>query len=205
MNNKIKEYLIIVIGSLLYAIGTVVFVFPHSVLLGGTSGISVIISHFGTLSPGTILNIINLLLMVTAFIILGKSMAVKTFLGSLFTTVFIALCERIASDMHILVTNALLSAIIGAILIAVAGGLLFSVNSSSGGTDILALIIKKFSNMSIGKALLVTDISIVILGGFLSGWLIMLCSVVGIFIKTLGTDLVIKTINTLNLSSISET
>ena len=68
---------------------------------------------------------------------------------------------------------------------------MFYVDSSSGGTDIIALIVKKFSHVQIGKALLITDILIVLVGGILSGISILLGSVIGLLIKTLGIDLVI--------------
>ncbi len=118
-------------------------------------------------------------------------MAVKTFWGSVFTTVFIGVLESLFEKGQVFISNMLLSAIVGAAIIAVAGGLLLFVDSSSGGTDIIALIIKKYSNISIGKALLLTDILIVIIGGILSGWDIAACSFIGIFVKTLGTDVVI--------------
>ena len=84
-----------------------------------------------------------------------------------------------------------MSAITGALLIAVASGVMFYVDSSSGGTDIVALILKKFSSLEIGKALLVTDVLIVIVGGILSGFTIALSSFVGLLVKTLGIDAVI--------------
>ena len=91
MNKKrfLKEALLIFIGSVLYAVSTVLFIFPRSLLLGGTSGISVILERFLPFSPGVILMVINLLLIVAAFIILGKEMAAKTLVGSVLTTVFV--------------------------------------------------------------------------------------------------------------------
>jgi uncharacterized membrane-anchored protein YitT (DUF2179 family) len=71
---------------------------------------------------------------------------------------------------------------------------LFYVKSSSGGTDIIALIIQKFSSIQIGKALLLTDVLIVVVGGVVSGWHIAVSSFVGLLIKTLGIDLMIKLI-----------
>ena len=71
---------------------------------------------------------------------------------------------------------------------------MFYVDSSSGGTDIIALIIKKFSDIKIGKALLLTDILIVVVGGIVSGWMIALSSFAGLLVKTLGIDFVIKQI-----------
>ena len=72
---------------------------------------------------------------------------------------------------------------------------MFYVDSSSGGTDIIALIVKKFSNIKIGKALLITDVLIVLVGGVLSGLTIFLSSFLGLLIKTLGIDLVISIIS----------
>lgn len=79
MKKEVLNYLFIIMGSILYAIATVVFIFPHSLLLGGTSGISVILNEYISFSPGTILVIINFSLLVAAFVVLGKDMAIKTF------------------------------------------------------------------------------------------------------------------------------
>ena len=197
VNSKhlLKEFLLIFLGSIIYALSTVLFIFPHSLLLGGTSGISVVLSRFLTFSPGIILTIINLTLVVLAFLILGKDMAVKTLVGSILTTVFIGVLEKPLSLEVPLVSNICFSTIVGATLIAIASGIMFYVDSSSGGTDIIALIVKKFSNIKIGKALLITDVLIVLVGGVLSGLTIFLSSFLGLLIKTLGIDLVISIIS----------
>ncbi len=185
------EYLLILIGSAIYALSTVIFIFPHALLLGGTSGVSVILNSFISFSPGKILVAINLLLIVLAFVFLGKSMAIKTLVGSVLTTVFVGIFEEIFVFDVPSVESLLLSSVIGASLIALASGIMFYVDSSSGGTDIIALIIKKFSNLKIGKALLVTDVLIVIVGGALSGITLLVASFVGLLIKTLGIDAII--------------
>ena len=197
VNSKhlLKEFLLIFLGSIIYALSTVLFIFPHSLLLGGTSGISVVLSRFLTFSPGIILTIINLTLVVLAFLILGKDMAVKTLVGSILTTVFIGVLEKPLFLEVPLVSNICLSTIVGATLIAIASGIMFYVDSSSGGTDIIALIVKKFSNIKIGKALLITDVLIVLVGGVLSGLTVFLSSFLGLLIKTLGIDLVISIIS----------
>ena len=184
-------YTLITVGSALYALSTVAFIFPLSLLLGGTSGISVILNSFLPFSPGVILSAINVLLLILAFIILGRAVAVRTFVGSTLTTVFVALFEKLLKFDTPPIQNHFLSAITGALLIAVASGVMFYVDSSSGGTDIVALILKKFSSLEIGKALLVTDVLIVIVGGILSGFTIALSSFVGLLVKTLGIDAVI--------------
>lgn len=194
MKKAVGEYALIVPGSLLYAVSTLLFIFPSGLLLGGTSGISVILEAFLPFTPGTILTVINLALIVLAFVLLGREMALKTLVGSVLTTAFIGLLEKPLTFESPLVGNAFWSAVIGAVIIAVASGVMFYVDSSSGGTDIVALIVRKFSNIHIGRALLLTDVLIVLVGGILAGWGILAASVVGLLIKTLGIDAVIAAI-----------
>lgn len=189
-----KDFLMIFIGSVLYAVSTVLFIFPHSLLLGGTSGISVILQSFIPFSAGTILMGINFSLIILAFLILGKSMALKTLIGSTLTTLFIGIFEKLLVLDGFLIGNPLLSALVGAGIIAVASGVMFYIDSSSGGTDIIALIVQKFSSIRIGRALLITDILIVLIGGLLSGFPILMASFLGLVLKTLGIDFVIAQI-----------
>ena len=134
---------------------------------------------------------INILLLVLAFLVLGKGMAVKTFIGSLLTTFFIGLLEPLCSVSKPTITNCFLSGVIGAAIIAIASGIMFYVDASSGGTDIIALIVKKYITINIGRALLITDFLIVLVGGILSGYVVAISSFVGLLIKTFGIDFVI--------------
>lgn len=186
-----KEFLLILLGSILYAVSTLLFIFPHNLLLGGTSGISVILEAFLYFSPGRILTVINSILVILAFILLGKDMGTKTLIGSVLTTAAIGILEPVLIWETAIVPNRFLSAAIGAGIIAIASGIMFYVDSSSGGTDIIALIIKKYSDIKIGKALLITDVLIVIVGGIVSGITVFLSSFLGLLIKTLGIDFVI--------------
>lgn len=187
----IITYLLIALGSALYAASTLLFIFPLSLLLGGTSGISVILESFLPFSPGTILVVINILLIVLAFFVLGRGMAVKTFVGSTLTTLFVGLFETFLTFEAPIIPNPYVSALVGAAIIAVASGIMFYFDSSSGGTDIIALIVRKFTSIDIGKALLITDVLIVIVGGILSGWTVAISSFIGLLVKTLGIDAVI--------------
>lgn len=196
----VRDYFLILAGSILYAASTVLFIFPHRVLLGGTSGISVILEAFLHFSPGAILTVINFLLIALAFVLLGKDMAVRTLVGSALTTLAVGLLEKPLTLPQPLLANPYISALAGACVIAVASGVMFYVRSSSGGTDVIALIVQKFSRISIGRALLATDILIVIVGGFLSGLTVFAASAIGLLVKTLGIDLVIGQIKK-NLTS----
>ena len=195
---SMKDYIFILLGSLLYACSTLLFIFPHSLLLGGTSGISVILESFLHFSPGSILTAINSFLIILAFILLGKEMGIKTLIGSILTTALIGILESVLVFPKPVVSNPYLSATIGSVIIAFASGIMFYVDSSSGGTDVIALIIKKYTSFKIGKALLITDIAIVIVGGILSGRTIFFSSFLGLIIKTFGIDAVISFIKNHN-------
>ena len=199
MKTAVRDYLLILVGSALYAASTVLFVFPSAILLGGTSGISVILEAFLPFSPGTILVALNIFLIILAFFVLGKEMATKTLVGSVLTTLFVGLFEKLFALEEPIISNIFVSATVGALIIAVASGVMFYVDSSSGGTDIIALIVRKFSNIDIGKALLITDVLIVLVGGILSGWIIFIGSLLGFLIKTLGIDFVIANIKKFSL------
>ena len=188
------EFLMILGGSFLYAVSTLVFIFPHRLLLGGTSGISVILESFLGYSPGTILMVINSFLILLAFLLLGREMGIKTLVGSVLTTAFIGVLEKFVVFDSAVIANGYFSAAVGAAVIAVASGIMFYVDSSSGGTDVIALIVQKYSRIQIGKALLITDILIVIAGGLVSGLTVFLSSLLGFLIKTFGIDFVISQI-----------
>ena len=96
---------------------------------------------------------------------------------------------------EVLIASPFLSGLTGAAIIAVASAIMFYIDSSSGGTDIIALIVQKFSSIRIGRALLVTDILIVLVGGLLSGIPILCASFLGLLVKTLGIDFVIARIS----------
>lgn len=191
ITESLKTLFLIALGSAVYAAATQFFIFSNNLFLGGTSGLSVILSHFFPhFSSGEFLMIINISLMVLALIILGRGMAVKTLIGSTFTTVFIGILEKTAPQNAPFVPNPILSALIGASLIAVGSALLFYIASSSGGTDIIALIIKKYSSIRIGRALLIADVLIVVIGALVSPLSVAVASVIGLLVKTLGIDAV---------------
>ena len=109
-----KEYALILLGAILYGLSTILFVFPHKLLLGGTSGIAVILADLLPLTAGEVSVTLNITLIVVAFFVLGKGMAIKTFFGSLFTTIAIGLFEKILPVKEPPIANIYLSALAGA-------------------------------------------------------------------------------------------
>lgn len=188
----IKEYSLITLFSVLYSVGLAFFVFPHNTMLGGTGGVSVIISALSSGTPAFVMLIINLSLLVLAFILLGKSMGVKTLVGTVIVAVVCAVLEKYCTPFLPLINNSVLSSVIGSIIVASASAGLFKLSASSGGTDIIALIINKYKKIELGKALFITDILIVVAGGIVLGVKIALISALAFMIKVVLIDLLTK-------------
>ena len=147
----IVKYLLIILGSAFYGVSTLLFIFPHSLLLGGTSGISVIFNFFLSFSPSNILMVINFSLIIIAFWVLGKGIGLKTLIGSSLTTVFVGFFEKVLGLNEPIIQNPYVSAVIGSVIIAISSGIMFFVRSSSGGTDVIALIIQNFQTLKLVK------------------------------------------------------
>ena len=116
----LREFILITVGSLLYAVSTNLFIFPSGVIIGGTSGITVILTYVLDFLPGTIITVINIALILLAFLLLGKDMAIKTLVGSVLTTVFIGGLEKPLTLSSPLIGSKLISALVGAAIIAIA-------------------------------------------------------------------------------------
>ena len=167
-NNKlistIKDYVIITIGVILIAFGIQYFYAPNEIAGGGLSGLSLVINHYiPFLSVGTIVFLGNLILFITSFILVGGDFGMKTIYGSVALSVVMDFMEKVMHS-HALTNNLLLAVLIGTSIIAIGIGTTFAVNASTGGTDILAKILNKYSTINLGIALLIVDLFVVICG-----------------------------------------
>lgn len=141
---------------------------PYTIAPGGLSGLSVVISKLTGLSVSTIMLVIGVPLLLFSIKILGKKDAIKTFIGMILLSFIIKVTEPLAS---IQATNdILLSAISGGILLGIGLGIVFSVDGSTGGTDLIALMLNRiFPNMSVSKCLTIIDGMVVLSAGIANG------------------------------------
>lgn len=189
----IRDYLILLLGSFLYAAATVCLVFPNSFSFGGTSGIGLILSGLVPISASTLTAMLNVILMVLAFVILGRQFAVRTFAGSAATTFFIWLLGKIPPLTALHTGFIPADLVIAVLIIALASALMFTVNGSSGGTDIVAMILSfKKPGLPVGRALVITDCIIVLATAFIMGWRAGLTSLIGLIIKGTLIDVLMK-------------
>ena len=167
---SIKDYLFIILGLLLYGFGFTAFILPHEIVIGGLSGVGTLV-YFATkgLIPVAVTQYAcNLILLAFAFKIVGKTFVFRTIFGATVISVSIGIFEAIFMHLsHPLIPDISMSAILGAILCGLGVGLCFVHNGSSGGTDIVAAMVSKVSNVSIGRTMIFCDMLIVTLSIFL--------------------------------------
>lgn len=167
---NLQDYLFIVLGLLLYGLGFTAFILPHEIVIGGLSGVGTLV-YFATngLIPVAITQYVcNLILLGFAFRIVGKRFVTRTIFGATVISLSIGIFESIFMSLnHPLIPDTSMSAILGAILCGLGIGVTFVHNGSSGGTDIVAAMVSKVSNVSIGRTMIFTDMLIVSLSIFL--------------------------------------
>ena len=207
----LKEYLVITFGVLLVAIGVYFFKFPNNISTGGVTGLAVVLAQVLPLSASNIVTIANAVFLVVGFIVLGKEFGFKTFYGSSLLSIFLEIFDLIPmpeGTLPLTVTPSnpngepMLELIFAVAFPAVGAAILFFNKASTGGTDIVAMIIHKFTSLDSGKALFVADIVLVLLtflhfgeGTVTIVWTTGLLSIAGTIMKSLVVDNMLESIN----------
>lgn len=168
----LKEYSLITLGMLMYVIAWTVFLMPNNLVGGGVSGFSAMLQYAtqGVLKSGYTYFIINVVLLVIGLFTLGKQFGFKTVYAIVITSIGLnvfqdlipyEICQSLA-----VANGKLISCMMGGLLVGVGIGISMSVGGCSGGTDIIALIVNKYRNISVGKMILIMDV-VIILGSLL--------------------------------------
>ncbi|WP_455108096.1 YitT family protein [Porphyromonas sp.] len=175
-----KDLLIVFIGVALYTIGFSFLIYPQRVTTGGLMGICNIITIITSIKVDIPYNIANITLLVIAFLFLDKNFFIKTLIGIGLLAIFIPLATRTAipdpsveSLWHLKVLSGqpLLALILGSMMCGLGLGLIFSVNGSSGGTDVIVALISKYRNMSFGRIFVIVDGTVVLFSYFANVYL----------------------------------
>ena len=201
----LKEYAWLTAATMLMVAGIYFFKFPNNFSTGGVSGLAVILGYYfeGVVTPGTFVMVINVLLLILGFAVFGKGFGGKTAYVSLLMSGATWLLERIipmTAPMTALADPAaaqpFVELIFAVSLPALGSAILFNMNASSGGTDIVAMVLRKYTSLDIGKALLCSDIAITLMAFVAFGPATGLYSILGLVIKSLLVDMVLENINT---------
>ena len=180
-------------GTLLITIGVYFFKFPNDFSTGGVTGISVVLTHyFPSLSASNFVTILNLALLVLGFIVFGRGFGFMTAYSSVEMSLALELLERFCPMSAPFTDQPLMELIFAVGLPAVGSALLFNIDASNGGTDIVAMILKKYTSLDIGKALMASDLIITLMAGVAYGMEAGMFSFLGLIIKSTLLDSVME-------------
>ena len=173
----LREFLLMNLGTLLVSVGVYFFKFPNHFSMGGVSGLAVLLGKLlPQLSPSTFNTIINVLFLVLGFVMLNRGFGARTVYCSILSAGLIQLFEW-AFPMDRPLT------------------ILFNIDASSGGTDIAAMILKKYTGLDVGRALLLSDVVIAAAALFVFDITAGLCSLLGLALKSVLVDSAIESFN----------
>ena len=189
--NTLRDWALVTLGVVIMVIGIYFFKFPNNFSTGGVTGVAIVLKHWiPGITPGTFVTIINVGLLILGFLVLGKGFGIRTVYASLLMSALLELLEIICPLSKPLTSQPLMELMFAVGLPAVGSALLFNLDASSGGTDIVAMILKKYTSLNIGMALLCSDTVITLSACLAFGMETGLFSLLGLIIKSLFIDVV---------------
>lgn len=192
----VKFFALLNLGLFLTALGTALFKAPNHFAFGGTTGLSVILA---TLWPqwnvGGFMWLVNAVLVVLGFVFLGVRSMGWTIFSSFALSFYVSLCERLRPLEQPMTDDVFLELCFAVILPALGAAIVFNIGASTGGTDIIAMILHKYTSLEIGRALLVSDIGIVLWAAYLYGPSTGLYCILGMILKSTVVDSAIESLN----------
>lgn len=193
IRQQIKEYVLSTFGVILTALGLVVFFIPNNIAAGGASGISMILHRIVPSVPiGVWLYMVNALLFLLGFLIVGKDFSFKTIYSTFALNFFIDFFDRVLNIPKYQEQDLMLAVFFGDVLAAIGMAITFANNSSTGGTDIIAKILTKYFHTPMGTTLLIVDFAIGITAGFAFDIRTGMYALLAIIINGITIDFVLK-------------
>ncbi len=179
------------LGCTIVALAYNLFIASNNIVPGGVGGIAIIVTNFFNIDKSLIILIINIILLLLSYILLGKDKTKTTLLGSILFPILVKLTEFANVWIEFDTSKILLMAIVGGLFYGTGAGLIFKAGYTTGGTDILNQIISKYGKMSMGKSMLLSDGFIVIASGLLFGITSMLYSILVLYMISMISDKIV--------------
>ena len=191
-----KEFLWMNIATVMISVGVYCFKFPNNFSMGGVSGLSILLGKvLPVLSASSYNTIINVLFLILGFLMLDKSFGFRTVYCSLLSAGLIQVFSWVWPLTAPLTDQLMLELFFAVILPALGAAILFNIDASSGGTDIAAMILKKYTGLDVGTALLISDVAIAAAALFVFDVKAGLCSLLGLALKSVLVDSAIESLN----------
>lgn len=186
--NAIKDIAVLTLGTAIAAVAVFFFLIPSQAVISSITGLAIVLSNFIPFSISSITFVLNIVLLVIGFLLLGKEFGAKTVYTSLLLPVMLGVLEKIFPNNQSLTGDATLDVVAYILLVSVGLSILFNANASSGGIDIIAKILNKYLRMDLGKAMSLAGMCVALSSAFAYDKKSVVLSVVGTYFNGLVLD-----------------
>lgn len=188
--STVKRTVFVIFGSFMTAIGINIFITPHKLLSGGIAGIGIILQYLTGISSGYIVLALNIPIFIVGIKEIDKDFIIYSILGTGALSLFLIITKDIGKSF--MVNDILLSCIYGGVINGIGVGTVLKCRGSQGGTDIISVIIKKYTGQNIGTLSLIMNIVVVLAGSIMGGYNIALYTLISMYISSVVLDRVIE-------------
>lgn len=194
----VKEITVITFAMLIVSSAVYFFMVPSGIVVGSISGLAMVLSQLLHMQMSVITLILNVVLLIVGFIFIGKEFGAKTVYTSMLLPVFLWIFERIVPVTESLTKNSVYDLAAYILIVALGQAMLFNVNASSGGLDVIAKIINKFTHVDIGKAVTIGGLITAVTSIFVYDIGTLIVSVLGTYANGIAVDYFIDGFNKKN-------
>ncbi len=186
----ISRVIIMLFGAFILAFNYNFFLLPNNFVVGGTSGLAIVLNKLFGIDPATFIFVIGVILILISFVFLGKAQTSRTIIGALVYPLFIKLTTPLIPviSSHLSFDSRVLTALVAGLLFGTANGLIYKTGFTTGGSDVIIQLIHKYLKIPTGKSILATNIIIICLGGYIFGIPDMIYSILVLVISSVIVD-----------------
>jgi len=163
--DKLKNALLILVGCAISGLAYALFLIPHHFVPGGVSGVAMIVNYFSALPVGALIIVLNIPVFLLGLKTMGKKYVLNSLAGMVISSVFIDLFNKVLK-LPPATDNPILASIYGGVMLGVGLGIVFRGRASTGGSDIIGMIISKYTGVSLGFGIMITDFVVISASGF---------------------------------------
>lgn len=185
--NILKRYVMLLTGTLIVAFAFNLFFLRYNIVCFGVSGVSIVLSKFGV-NPSMFIMLANLFLIVISYFFLGVDEVKNQIVGALVYPVFVELTLKVTNLIDLGSLEMIVIAVIGGVLAGIGYGLIYKSGFSTGGTDVIGLLVCKYSKISMGSAMMFVNVAIIVLGKIVFSWEIVMYAIIVAYLISVATD-----------------
>ena len=185
--DTIKRYIMLLVGCLIAAISFNLFFLRYNIVCFGVSGISIVLKEFG-IDPSSFILIANIFLLIISYIFLDIKDVKNQIIGAILYPIFIKITLPLTNMIDFGNIEMIIIAVLGGLTHGLGSGIIYKSGFSTGGTDVIGLLIKKYSKTTMGNAMMYVDVAVIIIGKFVFSWEIFMYAILVAYLIAVTTD-----------------